>query len=63
MEVHFFANGKLVGKRAKAPWEISWEDADAGKHDVTAAVKGPEGAMLLRSIPVDFEVAEGKSQP
>ena len=63
MEVHFVVNGKLVGKGTKAPWEISWEDADAGKYDVMAAVKSPEGAMLLRSIPVDFEVAEGKSHP
>jgi hypothetical protein len=54
--VHFFANGKEIGSRADAPWEMRWDNAPPGKYVVMAIVKDTTGAEILRSGPADFEI-------
>ena len=54
--VHFFANGKEIGSRAHAPWEMRWENAPPGKYNVMAIVNDTSGAEILHSGPADFEI-------
>lgn len=58
IEVHFYINGQLIGKSAAYPWEISWKNAQAGKHQVTAVVLNSKGKKLMTSRLVDFEVKD-----
>jgi hypothetical protein len=55
-EVQFFANGRLLGASASAPWVVRWEGVPTGAYNLTAVVIGTTGDVLARSRPVDIQV-------
>lgn len=56
LQMQFFSNDKLIGKRTSAPWVFAWENAPKGKHDLMVILRGAKGEEVLRSGIVDIEV-------
>jgi hypothetical protein len=53
-QVDFFANGQYIGRRAQAPWELTWH-APAGAHDLHAVAVDGEGQQAESPV-VDITV-------
>lgn len=46
-KVEFFADGKLIGTSTAAPYSVTWANAAAGSHQLTAKVTDNDGATTV----------------
>jgi hypothetical protein len=63
VEVHFFAEDKMIGKSTTSPWEIIWENITPGEYHLMAIVVDSQGKELIRSRLVDVEVKSEEITP
>ena len=57
-EVAFFANGELIAKLTKGPFEAAWEGVSAGDYEIIAAVTDRHG-QKVETAPVTITVSQG----